>query len=215
MLDQARHIKIIGEAGTVTRAVEGARRLRPDVMLIELQFPDGRGIDAFRRIHEVSSDTRLLVLTYRTDDTSILSALRFGGLGFVLKTVTRPALVQAVETVAAGQSMLDPGIASRLTAYIRNQPASIHEDPQGTLSTQEHRVMELVAQGKTNKEIAVTLGLSDKTVKNYLTHVYDKMQVTRRAQATKLFVERARTISTIHVANFGNSFIIPTPLSHS
>lgn len=215
MLDQASHIKIIGEAGTVTRAVEEARRLRPDVMLIELQFPDGRGIDVFRHIHAVSSGTRLLVLTYRTDDTSIISALRFGVHGFVLKTVTMPALVQAVETVAAGQSILDPPIASRLMAYIRNQPASIHEDAQGALSTQEHRLMELVAQGKTNKEIAVTLGLSDKTIKNYLTHVYEKMQVTRRAQATKLFVERTRTISTIRLANFGSSSTIPTPLTHS
>ena len=203
MLAQARHIHIIGEAGTVTTAVEEARRLRPDVMLIELRFRDGRGVDVFRQIHEVSPNTRLLVLTYSTDDESIISALRSGVLGFVLKTVTMPALVQAVETVAAGQLLLDPSIASKLVAYVRNQPASIHEDPQGTLSTQEHRVMELVAQGKTNKEIASALGLSDKTIKNYLSHAYEKLQVTRRAHATKLFVEGTRTFTTASLADFG------------
>jgi two-component system, NarL family, response regulator DevR len=202
MLDQARHIEIIGEAGTVTTAVEEARRFRPDVMLIELRLRDGRGIDVFRHIHEVSPDTRLLVLTYSTDDESIISALRFGVHGFVLKTVTMPALVQAVETVAAGQLLLDPSIASKLVAYIRNQPASIHENNQRALSTQEHRVMELVAQGKTNKEIASALGLSDRTIKNYLSHVYEKLQVTRRAHATKLFVERTRTLTTVGLADF-------------
>ena len=154
MLAQARHIEIIGEAGSVTSAVEEARRLRPDVMLIELRFRDGRGVDVFRQIHEVSPNTRLLVLTYGTDDESFIAALRSGVRGFVLKTVTMPALVQAVETVAAGQLLLDPSIASKLVAHIRNQPASLHQDNHGALSPQEHRVMELVAQGQTNKEIA-------------------------------------------------------------
>lgn len=203
MLDQARHIEIIGEASTVTTAVEEARRLRPDVMLIELRFRDGRGIDVYRHIHEVSPNTRLLVLTYSTDDESIISALRSGVRGFVLKTVTMPALVQAVETVAAGQLLLDPSVASKLAAYIRNQPASLHENNQRALSAQEYRVMELVSQGKTNKEIASALRLSDKTIKNYLSHVYEKLQVTRRAHATKLFVERARMPTTVGPADFG------------
>ncbi|MBX3332162.1 MAG: response regulator transcription factor [Nitrospira sp.] len=189
LLDQARHVEIIGEAGTVTAAVEEAHRLRPDVMVIELQLPDGRGVDAFRRIHEASPDSRLLVLTHGTDEWSIVSAMRSGAAGFLFKTITGPELVRAVETVGAGQSILDPAVPSSVIAHIRNQPVSICEKTGAMLSPQEHCIMKLVVQGKTNKEIAGTLCLSDKTVKNYLSHVYDKLQVTCRAHATSVFLQ--------------------------
>lgn len=153
MLDHAEHIKIIGEAGTVTAAVEQAHRLRPDVVLIELRLPGGGEIDVLRRIHEVSRNIRLLVLTHSPDDWSIISALRSGAAGFMPKTVTGPELVRAVERVAAGQSILDPAVSSRVLAYIRDQHVSICEKMRGTLCTQEHRIMELVAQGRINKEI--------------------------------------------------------------
>ena len=190
MLAQAKHIEIIGEAGTATAAVEEARRLRPDVMLVELRSPDEREVDVCRRIHEVSPDTRVLVLTRSTDDRSIMSALHAGAGGYLLKTVAGPALVQAVETVAAGQSILDPAVSSRVTAHIRNQPVSMWEEMRETLSPQEHRIMEHVAQGKTNKETAGELGLSDKTVKNYLNSIYRKLQATGRAHATSIFLRQ-------------------------
>lgn len=194
MLNPARHITIIGEAGTVAAGVEKAHRLRPDVLVIELRLPDERGADAFRRIHEASPDTRLLVLTYSADEWSIISALRSGVAGFLLKTVAGPELVRAVETVGAGQSILDPYVLSSVIAHIRNQPASIcektYEKTRRTLSPQEHLIMELVVQGKTNKEIADTLGLNDKTVKNYLSNAYDKLLVTCRAHAASVFLRQ-------------------------
>ena len=201
LLAQARHIEIIGEAGTMTAAVEEARRLRPDVMLIEFQLSDGRGVDVCRRIHEVSPDTRLLVLTRNANDGAIMSALRSGAAGFLLKTVTGPELVQAVETVAAGQSILDPAVSSRVTAHIRNQPVSMWEEMRETLSPQEHRIMEHVAQGKTNKETAGELGLSDKTVKNYLNSIYGKLQVTGRTHATSVFLRQTCEPEGLSMAN--------------
>jgi DNA-binding NarL/FixJ family response regulator len=201
LLDQVKHIEIIGEASMMTAAVEEAHRLRPDVMLIELRLPDGKGVDVFHRIREVSPDTRLLVLTHSTDDGSIISALRSGAAGFLPKTVTGPELVRAIETVAAGQSILDPSVSSRVLAYILNQPVSTCEKMPGTLSTQEHRIMELVVQGKTNKEIAGTLGLSDKTVKNYLNSIYHKLQVTGRAHATSAFLQQTYMTYGLSMAN--------------
>lgn len=202
LLDQVRHIEIIGGASTVTTAVEEAQRLRPDVMLIELRLPDGKGVDAFRRIREVSPDTRLLVLTHSTDDGSIMSALRSGAAGFMLKTITGPELVLAVERVAAGQSILEPSVSSRVLAYIQGQSVSICKETRGTLSTQERRIMELVVQGRTNKEIADALGFSDKTVKNYLSHAYGKLQVTRRAHATSVYLQQTCETWGLSVANF-------------
>lgn len=147
MLDHAEHIKIIGEAGTVTAAVEEARRLRPDVVLIELRLPDGKGIDVLHRIHEVSRDIRLLVLTHSPDDWSIISALRSGAAGFLLKIVTGPELVHAVETVAAGQSILHPDVSAIVMTYIRNRAASISRKIGERLAAQEQQIMELVLQG--------------------------------------------------------------------
>ena len=201
LLDQAKHIEIIGEAGTVTAAVEEAQRLRPDVMLIELRLPGGGGIDVLRRIHEVSRDIRLLVLTHSPDDWSIISALRSGAAGFMPKTITGPELVRAVEAVAAGQSFLDPADSSRVRAHIRSQPVSIGEAMRRRLSTQQHRVMELVVQGRTNKEVAEALSLSDKTVKNYLNSIYHKLQVTGRAHATSVFLQQTYMTYGLSMAN--------------
>lgn len=146
MLDHAEHIEIIGEAGTVAAGIEKAHRLRPDVVLIELRLPDGKGIDVLRRIHDVSPDIRLLVLTHSPDDRSIISALRSGAAGFLLKIVTGPELIHAVETVAAGQSILHPDVSAIVMTYIRNQAASIcHKIGEG-LVAHEQQIMKLTLQ---------------------------------------------------------------------
>ena len=203
VLNQTERIMVVGEATSVAEAIEAGHRLTPDVALVELRLPDGSGIDACRRIREASPNTRLLVLTHGADDESIVSALRAGATGFLLKTISGPDLARAVETVADGQTILDGAVAQRIMTHLCSLSVSTCGKIQPELSAQEKRVMDLVAQGKTNKEVAAALDLSDKTVKNYLSNVYEKLQVTRRAQATSSFVQQTRETCGLTIADLG------------
>lgn len=181
---------VIGEAGTIAEAVQQAQRLKPDVILMDVRLPDGSGIDACREILGALPGTRVIFLTSYADDDSVLAAVLAGAHGYVLKEIDSPALLEAIRSVAKGQSILDSHVTERALRWLRG----LHDLPaaSGTdqLSSQEERVVALVAEGKTNKEIAVALGLSDKTVKNYLANVFQKLRITRRAQAAAFFVKR-------------------------
>jgi DNA-binding NarL/FixJ family response regulator len=203
VLHQTERLMVVGEAASIAEAIEAGHRLTPDVALVELHLQDGSGIDACRRIREASPGTRLLVLTHVTDDESIVSALRAGATGFLLKTISGPDLARAIETVANGQAILDGAVAQRVMTHLCSLSVSTCGKVQPDLSAQEKRVMDLVAQGKTNKEVAAALGLSDKTVKNYLSNIYEKLQVTRRAQATSSFVQQTRETCGLGIADLG------------
>ena len=212
VLNQTGRIRVIGEAASIAAAIEAGRRLTPDVALVELRLPDGSGIDACRRIREASPGTRLLVLTHGADDESIVSALRAGATGFLLKTISGPDLARAIETVANGQAILDGAVAQRVMTHLCSLSVSTCGKIQPELSAQEKRVMDLVAQGKTNKEVAAALGLSDKTVNNYLSNVYEKLQVTRRAQATSSFIQQTRETCGFGIADLGCPALPPPSL---
>ncbi len=190
VLGQAQGIAVVGEAGTMAEAVEQAQRLKPDVILMDVRLPDGSGIDACREILGALPGTRIIFLTSYADDDSVLAAVLAGAHGYVLKEIDSPALLEAIRSVAKGQSILDSHVTEQALRWLRG----LHDLPatSGTdqLSTQEERVVALVAEGKTNKEIAAALGLSDKTVKNYLANVFQKLRITRRAQAAAFFVKR-------------------------
>lgn len=190
VLGQTQGIAVVGEAGTMAEAVQQAQRLKPDVILMDVRLPDGSGIDACREILGALPGTRVIFLTSYADDDSVLAAVLAGAHGYVLKEIDSPALLDAIRTVAKGQSILDSHVTERALRWLRG----LHDLPatSGTdqLSSQEERVVALVAEGKTNKEIAVALGLSDKTVKNYLANVFQKLRITRRAQAAAFFVKR-------------------------
>ncbi len=187
---QTQDVTIVGEAGTMAEAVQQAQRLKPDVILMDVRLPDGSGIDACREILLALPWTRVIFLTSYADDDSVLAAVLAGAHGYVLKEIDSPALLEAIRSVAKGQSILDSSVTERALRWLRG----LHDLPaiSGTdqLSAQEERVVALVAEGKTNKEIAVALGLSDKTVKNYLANVFQKLRITRRAQAAAFFVKR-------------------------
>jgi DNA-binding NarL/FixJ family response regulator len=187
---QTQDVTIVGEAGTMAEAVQQAQRLKPDVILMDVRLPDGSGIDACREILLALPGTRVIFLTSYADDDSVLAAVLAGAHGYVLKEIDSPALLEAIRSVAKGQSILDSSVTERALRWLRG----LHDLPaiSGTdqLSAQEERVVALVAEGKTNKEIAVALGLSDKTVKNYLANVFQKLRITRRAQAAAFFVKR-------------------------
>jgi DNA-binding NarL/FixJ family response regulator len=190
VLGQTQGVAIVGEAGTMAEAIQQAQRLKPDVILMDVRLPDGSGVDACREILEALPGTRVIFLTSYADDDSVLAAVLAGAHGYVLKEIDSPALLEAIRSVAKGQSILDSSVTERALRWLRG----LHDLPATTgtdqLSSQEERVVALVAEGKTNKEIAVALGLSDKTVKNYLANVFQKLRITRRAQAAAFFVKR-------------------------
>lgn len=190
VLGQNQGIAVVGEAGTMTDAILQAEKLKPDVVLMDVRLPDGSGVDACREILGALPGTRVIFLTSYADDDSVLAAVLAGAHGYVLKEIDSPGLLEAIRSVAKGQSILDSTVTERALKWLRG----VHDLPAapGTdqLSTQEERVVALVAEGKTNKEIAVSLGLSDKTVKNYLANVFQKLRITRRAQAAAFFVKR-------------------------
>jgi two-component system, NarL family, response regulator DevR len=186
-------IEVIGEAYSVASAVAEATNLKPDVMLLDVRLPDGNGFEACRQLQKLNLDVRVLILTSFADDETIFESLAAGADGYLLKEIDSEGLVRAIENVAAGKSILDPAITRRVLSRVRLPgPESSKDDRINLLSAQERRVLALVAQGKTNKEIAVEMGLSDKTVKNYLSNTLEKLKVSRRSQAAAVFVQHAR-----------------------
>lgn len=189
VLSQHEHVTVIGESSTVADAVRDATRLKPDVILMDVRLPDGSGVDACREILAAHPHIRVIFLTSYADDDSVLAAVLAGAHGYVLKEIDSAALLRAVHAVAEGHSILDPSVTERALTWLRG--INKGSAPPGTepLSPQEERVLALVAEGQTNKEIATTLNLSDKTVKNYLANVFQKLRVTRRAQAAAFFAK--------------------------
>lgn len=188
LFDHVPDIEVVGEAGTVASAIAEAARLKPTVVLMDMRLPDGTGVEACREIRAEDPRTRILFLTSYDDEEAMLAAVFSGAGGYLLKEIGGDALVQAVKSVAAGQSILDPGAAKIVMGRLQslsgtNQSAA----KSGSISPQERRVLALVAQGKTNKEIAAALDLSDKTVKNYLGNIFHKLHVSRRAEAAAIF----------------------------
>ena len=187
LLASERGITLVGEAGKVAEAVSMAATARPDIILLDIRLPDGTGFDACRRILQDNPQTRILFLTSIIDDQLINDAIRCGGHGYLLKEVGADDLVQAIFDVAAGKSVLDPQATARVLQLMRHR-GGLADDPVSSLSPQERRVLALIATGKTNKEVGNELGLTEKTVKNYLANIFGKLSVTRRSQAVALFV---------------------------
>jgi DNA-binding NarL/FixJ family response regulator len=184
LLERAGDIEVVGESGS---AVEAARRipaLRPDVAVLDARLPDGSGIDVCRDIRSVDPSIRALILTSYEDDEALFSAIMAGADGYVLKQIRGTDLVDAVRRVAQGQSLLDPAITQRVLERIRRgpeQPAELR-----SLTEQERRILEHVAEGLTNREIAGRMYLSEKTVKNYVSSMLAKLGLERRTQAAVL-----------------------------
>ena len=183
-------LEIVGEAGTVAGGVEACARSIPNVVVLDIRLPDGTGFDACRKILQVSPATRILILTSVADETLVDDAIRAGAHGYLLKEIDGRALMQAIHDVAAGKSILDPAVTARVMHFMKS--GGPVKDALGSLSPQERRVLSLIAEGCTNKEVAVNLNLSEKTVKNYLSTVFEKLHVSRRSEAAVMFVQQKR-----------------------
>src|SRR2546427_698958 len=190
LLSRHAGIEVVGEAGTMAAAVEETARLQPDVVLMDVRLPDGNGFEACRQIRKSQLETRVLFLTSFADEEIVLESIDAGGDGYLLKEIDEENLVRAIRDVAAGKSILDPAVTRRVLERVKN-PDTPSINKLDSLSPQERSVLALVAEGKTNKEIGVALGLSDKTVKNYFSNTLDKLQLTRRSQAAAYFVQHS------------------------
>jgi two-component system response regulator DevR len=183
-------IAVAGEAEDVAAALAMCKRLRPDVVLLDIRLPDGTGFQACREILRRQPATHVLILTSAIDDRMVDDALKAGAHGYLLKEVNGRSLIQAIIDVADGKSVLDPAITARVMQLAKSGP---EHDVLASLSAQEQRVLALIAEGKTNKEVGQAMNLSEKTVKNYLSNIFDKLQLTRRTQAAALYAQTQAT----------------------
>ena len=188
MLSRYDDITVVGEAGTMKDAIVESCRLKPDVVLMDVRLSGGSGVDACRAIMDSCPSTHVLFLSSYEDEEAVLAAVFGGASGYLLKHVNAEGLIRAIHAVAGGQSILDPAITQPVLTRIRLQKEQASEPQRTTLSAQQQRVLALIAEGKTNKEIGSSLELSDKTVKNYVRFIFQKMKVTRRGQAAALFI---------------------------
>ncbi len=190
LLSRDAQLRIVGEAGTAAEALKKATELQPDVALLDIRLSGGEGISACANIVDECPNTRVLFLTSYADEDTVLAAILAGAQGYLLKEIGSEALLRSIKIVASGQSILDPLVTRRALDWMKGAAAPSGEGKLKSLSQQEQAVVALVAEGKTNKEIAVELGLSDKTVKNYLANIFQKLHITRRAQAAVFFAKQ-------------------------
>lgn len=183
-------IIVVGEAGSKAAAVRAVKRLNPDIVLMDVRLPDGSGVEACRDILAKHPATRVIFLTSFADDESALAAVLAGAQGYVLKNIDSSLLIRSIRAVSNGRSILSPALTQRALNWVKAGSAQVDPVRKQSLAPQEERVLALVADGLTNKEIAATMQLSDKTVKNYLSNMFQKLQISRRAQAATFFVKR-------------------------
>jgi DNA-binding NarL/FixJ family response regulator len=187
VLDLTPGMKVVGRASRKDEATRLSLRLKPDVVLLDIRLPDGSGVDAARDILTSCPTTRVLFLTSFADEHTVLEAVLSGAQGYILKDIASEALVRAVKTVASGQALIDPRLTGHTLQWLKNAHTQPEQAKRRLLSPQEQRLLPLVAQGLTNKEIAEYLQLSEKTVKNYLANVYSKLNIGRRSQIAAFY----------------------------
>ncbi|MQM26182.1 response regulator [Glycomyces albidus] len=184
LLERDGDIEVVGEAADVAEAVRRFPASRPDVAVLDAQLPDGSGVEVCRRIKETDPDIAVVILTSYEDDATLFAAIEAGASGFLLKQVRGNDLVEGVRKLAAGGSLLDARMTGAVLERLRTGPPTAPE--LDLLSEQEQRILELIGEGLTNRQIAERMHLAEKTVKNYVTRVLGKLGLERRTQAAVL-----------------------------
>jgi DNA-binding NarL/FixJ family response regulator len=177
-----RHFNVVADAATAADAVAAARTHTPDVVIMDVRLPDGSGVEACRQIRSDEPSTRVIMLTSFSDDEAVIAAILAGASGYLLKQSDPERLIAAVETAAAGGSLLDPAVSDTVMQWMRGA-ASGGGHSGDRLSEQERKILPLIAEGKTNRQIAGQLYLSEHTVKTYVSSLLKKLQLARRAEA--------------------------------
>jgi DNA-binding NarL/FixJ family response regulator len=190
LLSKREGFDVVGQAGTMEQAISEAARSQPDVIVMDVRLPDGSGIEACREIRESRPETKVIMLTSYADDDAVFASILAGAAGYVLKQTRGAALADAIAAVARGESLLDAAVTQKVMERVRSASLRKADDPLDALTEQEHKILALIAEGKTNKEIADEVYLSDKTVKNYVSNILSKLNLRRRSEAAAFIARR-------------------------
>ncbi len=193
ILESESDLQVVGEADTMRGAVEAAVRTRPDVILMDVRLVEGNGIEATREIRARSTHARVIIVTSFDDDEALFAAIMAGASGYLLKRIDAAQLVRAIREVANGRSLLDPAVTDRVLQRLRRDPNASKDDKLARLTAREDDVLRLVAEGKTNAQIAKVVHLSELTVKNHVSTILGKLEVARRTEAAAYLVKRTST----------------------
>ncbi|MGH9156357.1 MAG: response regulator [Acidimicrobiales bacterium] len=189
LIEAEEDLTVVGEAATTEEALELIPEANPDVAVLDVRFTSGgNGIELCRELRTKNDKLVALMLTSIEDDEALAEAVMAGAAGYVLKQIREPEILDAIRTVAAGGSLFDPQVTDRVLRRVRSREAS--DDPMQRLTSQEHRVLKLIVEGRTNGQIASTLFLSEKTVKNYVSNLLSKLGMKRRTEAAVYAVKR-------------------------
>ena len=182
-------MEVVGEAGTAGEALRAVERLRPEVVLMDIRLPGEGGIEATERITRDFPETKVVILTSFADDELVVRAIQAGAVGYVLKQVGNEELLRAIQAAARGQALLDPATTQRLLARVRETERKVEEDAFRDLSRREMEVLAEVARGRTNAQIGKSLFLSEKTVRNYVSTILEKLHLINRIELATYAVE--------------------------
>ena len=191
LLEAEEDIEVVTEADSGPAAVSLASAHQPDIVVMDVRMPEGSGIEACRAIRDERPDTQVIMLTSFSDDEALFNSIMAGASGFVLKQIRGRDLLNAIRTVGAGKSLLDPAVTQRVLERLRKAKFDEKDPKLARLSPQEERILDMIGEGLTNREIAERIHLSDKTVKNYVSTILQKLEVVRRAEAAS-YVARAK-----------------------
>jgi two-component system, NarL family, response regulator DevR len=189
LLDRQSNFMVVDEAATAKEAVQKTLLLHPDVVVMDIRLLGGSGIDACRKIVEQAPETKVIMLTSYAEDEMLFDAIAAGACGYVLKQIGSDDLIRAVEAVGRGEALLDSALTQRVFERVRQATRKEHEASFANLTEQEMRVLAHVAEGKTNREIAQALFLGEGTVRNYVSSILKKLNLTNRAEAAAYAVE--------------------------
>lgn len=187
LVSRQEDLTVVAEAGTAAEAVEKARKTVPDVVVMDIRLPDGTGIEACREIRNDNSDVKVLMLTSYSDEEAVMGSIMAGASGYLLKEIRSQEIVDAIRRVGSGQSLLDPSVTASVLERVRRGK---EQDVLAQLTDQEKKILELITDGQTNREIAGQINLSDETVKNYVSNILGKLEISRRSLAATLLPER-------------------------
>ena len=183
MIELEEDMTVAGEASTAEEALMRIPPTKPDVAVLDVRLPDGDGVEVCREIRAEFPDIQCLMLTSFADDDALFAAIMAGASGYVLKQIRGNDLVDAIRRVAAGESLLDPAVTKRVLERLRSKPEDEEDEGLRQLSDQERKILDLIAEGYTNRQIAETIHLAEKTVKNYVSNLLAKLGMSRRAEA--------------------------------
>jgi two-component system, NarL family, response regulator DevR len=181
LLEAEGDLVVVGEAGTADEALSRIPPTRPDVAVLDVRLPDGNGVEVCREVRSRHPEVQCLMLTSFADDEALFQAIMAGASGYLLKQIKGPDIVDAIRRVASGQSLLDPAVTRRVLERLRTGPEE--DERLASLTEQERRILELIAEGLTNRQIADRVHLAEKTVKNYVSNLLAKLGMERRTQA--------------------------------